>query len=287
MPAAENHSVADDTSRAVSPRNPGRPSVRSKSKDKKSAPRRYRSFKITQYLHHPETGEALMTPRQLQRGLAHRSITKWAWTEHDKDRRSDGSRVPPHIHIALQCRDARTREQIAEWFGVPLELVQVLGGRGGFASYLRYLTHEDPTQQALGKHRYPDTNVVANFDWRGEIEAHFARPLKLPTRLDEVKVGVLSGNLSIWEVRETDPLMYAKHFSTLKRLAEECRMANVEAGTLTPNHQDMKLRVRTGVTLTETLSWIADRLGFEGDNYDRMLRASNVVTGKDRTVNAA
>lgn len=129
--------------------------------------------------------------------------------------------------------------------------------------------------------------MVANFDWRGEVEAHFARPLKLPTRLDEIKVGVLSGDLSLWEARETDPLVYAKHFSTLKRLAEECRMAHVEEGKLTPGHQDMKLRVRTGVTLTESLSWIADRLGFEGDNYDRMLRASNVVMGKDRTVNAA
>ncbi len=287
MPAAENRSVANDTSRAVRPRNSGRPSARSKSKNKKSAPRRYRSFKITQYLRHPETGEALMTPTQLQRGLAHRSITKWAWTEHDQDRRSDGSLVPPHVHIALQCTDARSREQIAEWFGVPLELVQILAGRGGFASYLRYLTHEDPTQQALGKHRYPETAVVANFDWRREVETHFARPLKLPTRLDEIKLGVLSGTLSLWEVRETDPLVYAKHFSTLKRLAEECRTAHVEAGTMTPHRQDMKLRVRTGVTLTESLNWIADRLGFEGDNYDRMLRASNVVTGNDRTVNAA
>lgn len=287
MPAARSRSVANDTSRAVSPRNSRRPSAPSKLKDKKPAPPRYRSFKITQYRRHPETGEALMTPTQLQRGLAHRSITKWAWAEHDQDRRHDGSLVPPHIHIALQCKDARTREQIAEWFGVPLELVQVLGGRGGFASYLRYLTHEDPTQQALGKHRYPETAVVANFDWRGEVETHFARPLKLPTRLDEIKLGVLSGNLSLWEVRETDPLVYAKHFSTLKRLAEECRTAHVEAGTVTPHHQDMKLRVRTGVTLTESLNWIADRLGFEGDNYDRMLRASNVVTGNDRTVNAA
>jgi hypothetical protein len=201
--------------------------------------------------------------------------------------RSDGTLIPPHDHIAMQCKDARSREQVATWLEVPVNLVQILGGRGGFASYLRYLTHEDPTQQALGKHRYPDTKVVANFDWRGEIEAHFARPLKLPTRLDEIKLGVLSGNLSIWEVRETDPLVYAKHFSTLKRLAEECRMAHVEAGKLTPDHQDMRLRVRTGVTLTESLSWIADRLGFEGDDYDRMLRASNVVMGKDRALNAA
>lgn len=286
MPAAKNRSVANDTSRAVSPRNPGRPSVRSKSKDKKPAPPRYHAFKVTQYLHHPETGEALMTPTQLQAGLAHRSITKWAWIEHDRDRRSDGSLVPPHDHIAMQCKDARSREQVATWLEVPLDLVQVLGGRGGFASYLRYLTHEDPTQQALGKHRYPETDVVANFDWRSEVEAHFARPLKLPTRLDEVKLAVLSGKLSLWEVREAEPLLYANHFSLLKRLAEECRMANVEAGKLTPDHQDMKLRVRTGVTLTETLSWIADRLGFEGDDYDRMLRAGNVVMGRDRAVNA-
>lgn len=286
MPAAKDRSVANDTSRAVSPRNPGRSSVRSKSKNKKPAPPRHHAFKVTQYLNHPETGEVLMTPTQLQRGLAHRSITEWAWIEHDQDRRRDGSLVPPHDHIAMRCKDARSREQVATWLKVPLDLVQVLGGRGGFASYLRYLTHEDPTQQALGKHRYSETAVVANFDWRSEVETHFARPLKLPTRLDEIKLGVLSGTLSLWEVRETDPLVYAKHFSALKRLAEECRMAHVEAGTMTPHHQDMKLRVRTGVTLTESLNWIADRLGFEGDSYDRFLRASNVVMGRDRADNA-
>lgn len=43
------------------------------------------------------------------------------------DRRSNGALIPPHVHIAVQCKDARSREQIAEWFGVPLELVQVWG----------------------------------------------------------------------------------------------------------------------------------------------------------------
>lgn len=108
--------------------------------------------------------------------------------------------------------------------------------------------------QASGKQRYPETAVVANFDWHNEVETHFARPLKPPTRLDEIKLGVLSGTLSLWEVREADPLVYAKHFSTLRCLAEECRMAHVEAGTRTPHHQDMKLMVRTGVTLTESLN---------------------------------
>ncbi|MFJ6002953.1 Rep family protein [Arthrobacter sp. NPDC092385] len=144
MPTVEEHVGADGPG-AARQRNSRRRTVPSTPGDKKVAPRRFHAFKITQYLHHPDSGEALLTPAQLQAGLSRRSITKWAWAEHDQDRGGDGNLIPPHWHIAVQCKDARSREQIAEWFGVPLQLVRVLGGRGGFASYLRCLTHGDPT----------------------------------------------------------------------------------------------------------------------------------------------
>jgi hypothetical protein len=246
-----------------------------------TGPERFRGFKITQNLHHPVTGEVLMTPVQLQIGLDHRSITKWAWIEHDMDVHNDGSSVAPHVHVAVQCENARSREQIASWFDVPVDLVKPLVGRGAFISYVRYLTHEDPNQHALGKHRYPDMRVVADFDWRSEVDAHFAKSLKLSTRLDDVKLGVLNGDLALWEVREADPLLYANHIITLKRLAEDCRMAHIEAGRTTPDHLDMKLRVSTGITLTAALTWIADQCGFDGNKYDRLLQASSVVLGKE------
>jgi hypothetical protein len=242
---------------------------------------RFHAFKIVQYSKHLETGEVLMTPAQLQVGLDHRSIKKWAWIEHDQDVKNDGSLVPPHIHIALQCKDARSREQIAKWFGVPVDLVNPLGGRGAFISYVRYLTHEDPNQQALGKHRYLDSSVVANFDWRSEVDAHFSKSMKLPTRLEDVKVAVLRGELALWEVREAEPHLYVKNRAALKVLAEDCREAHIQAGKEIPGLEDMKLRIRTGVTMAGALDWIADRLRFEGDTYDRRLRASNVVMGKE------
>lgn len=243
---------------------------------------RFRAFKIIQYLKHPETGEALMTPAQLQRGLDRRSIKKWAWAEHDRDVKQDGSAVSAHVHIALQCNDARSQEQVAGWFDIPVNLVKPLGGRGAFISFVRYLTHEDPNQQARGKFRYPDDKVIANFDWRAEVDAAYANPLKLPTRLDDVKVAVLKGDLTLPELREADPLMYAKNSSVLKRLAEDYRQASINAGTTMPHFEDIKLRIRTGVTLTESLMWIAGELGFEGDNYDCMMRAGMVVMGKEK-----
>ena len=253
-------------------------------REKSDEPERIRGFKIVQYLRHPVTGETLMTPAQLQAGLDHRSFKKTAWAKHDKDVTREGIPVPPHVHIALKCDYGCTREQVAKWFDTPLDLVEPLSGHGAFISYVRYLTHEDPTQQALGKYRYPDSQIIANFDWRSEVDAHFANGLSIPARLDELKLAVMRGELELWELRQSHPQMYADHLALWKRLSADYREVSIAAGTTMPHIQDMKLRVRTGVTLRDALLWIADQLGLEGDDDDRMWWASNAVTGKEHEV---
>lgn len=263
--------------RSESPRRNGQ---REKSRD----PERFRAFKIVQYLRHPATGQTLMTRTQLQAGLDHRSFKRWAWTAHDKDVTPDGTPVPPHIHIALKCNAGCTLEQVAKWFGTPVNLVKPLSGRGAFISYVRYLTHEDPTQQAQGKFRYPDSKVIANFDWRSEVDAHFANRLEVPNDLAELKLDVMRGKLELWELRERNPLIYIDHLALWKRLAADYKEASIAAGMTTPHIKDMKLRIRTGVTLRDALLWIADQLGLDGDDDDRMWWASNAVTGKEHRV---
>lgn len=238
------------------------------------------AFRIVQYLKHPETGASLMTPAQLQSGLDHRSIKKWAWVMHNKDVSADGTPIPPHFHIAVKCDDARHRDQMAKWFGVPLNLVEPLEGHGAFISFVRYLTHEDPNQQARGKYRYPDSCVVSNFDWRSEVDAEYADPLKIPTRRDELRMAVLKGERTLWEVIQAEPVLYANDSGKLKSLARDYAEACALQGVETPQLQDMKLRIRTGVTLTEALTWIAKQNEIEGNSYDRMLWAANVVMGK-------
>lgn len=245
---------------------------------------RARAFKIVQYLNHPETGKGLMTPAQLQSGLDRRSIKRWAWAEHDRDVKDDGSPVPPHIHLALQCDDARSRQQVAKWFGVPVSLVKPLSGRGAFISYVRYLTHEDPNQQASGKFRYPDTSVVSNFDWRSEVDASFGKRRHVPSHLDDLTLALMRGEMELWEVRETEPLLYMKERSTLKRAVADYREFSIAAGTTMPHVQDTKLRIRTGITLRDALLWVADQLGLEGDDDDRMWWAGNAVLGKELPV---
>lgn len=245
---------------------------------------RARAFKIVQYLNHPETGAVLMTPAQLRSGLDHRSIKKWAWAEHNRDVKDDGSPVPPHVNLAVQCDDARLPEQLAAWFDIPVNLVKPLSGRGAFISYVRYLTHEDPNQQASGKFRYPDSSVVSNFDWRGEVDASFGNRLHVPSHLNDLTLALMRGERELWEVRETEPLIYLHNHARLKRAAEDYREVSIAAGTTMPHVQDMKLRVRTGVTLRDALLWVADHLGLEGDDDDRMWWAGNAVMGKELPV---
>lgn len=195
-----------------------------------------RIFNIMQYEKHPTTGEQLWSVEQIEEGLDHKTITEWAWCYHDKDVWTEddelqdashvaGERKPPHFHVAINLpKNAVEIETIARWFGVPMNFVEIARGRGAFLDCVEYLTHEAPKQQAAGKHRYEDTEVHANFEWRKLLDERALSRAKYGQEVDrktDLRLKVLNGELSLRDVKKEYVLNYFQDYAMLTKLRME------------------------------------------------------------------
>ena len=144
---------------------------------------RSRIFKVKQYEKFSETGEFLLTEDRIKVALmSHRTIKRWAYICRDKDVYSaeDEAQNPEHKagqiksrywHIVLESpTNALEMSVIAKWFGVAEECVETVKGAGAFLKCVQELTYEVKAQSQLGKRKYEDSEVRANFDFRAELD---------------------------------------------------------------------------------------------------------------------
>lgn len=191
-----------------------------------------RVFNVMQYERHPETGEVLLTEEKIKDALAHRTIKRYAYIAHDEDVYSaldeeqdadhvKGQKKPKHWHIVIEMgSNAVEVTTIAKWLGIKDNYVNVAKGRGAFLDCCQYLTHEDEKQQGLGKRLYEDSRVVANFDFRGEIDKRQAQKIKYGRDVDlktQVRYDVLYNGMTLKQAQEVDRYNYMDDMIALKR----------------------------------------------------------------------
>lgn len=177
-------------------------------------------FNIMQYVTHPETGEGLFNEAMLKAGLAYKTITDWAYILHDKDTKEDGTLKPPHYHIVIRTAKSVEVDTIAAWFGIPPNYVEVPKGYNAFLSCVQYLTHE----RHEDKHRYEDSEVKANFDFRERLDKKEAARLKNAQDLsarEQMRYDVLYNGKTLLACMQEDEITYMKEFETLKKLRLE------------------------------------------------------------------
>lgn len=194
-----------------------------------------RIFFVMQYEKHPETQEVLLTEEKIKDALAHRTIKRWAYVAHDKDvysaldeeynpEHKKGDVKGKHWHIAIEMgTNAVEVGVIAKWLGIPDNFVNVAKGAGAFLDCVAYLTHEDNKQRELGKYRYGDDEVKANFDFRAELDKRMERKLKYGKDLsdkDAIRNEVLYKGMTLKQVRDKYPLAYQDDMSYLQK----CRL---------------------------------------------------------------
>lgn len=195
-----------------------------------------RIFFIMQYEKHPVTGETLITEDRIKEALDHKTIKQWAYVKHDKDRwteadeledpkHREGETKPTHYHVAISLPKNNVEvDVIANWFGIPSNFVEIKRGRGAFLDCVEYLTHENMKQQELGKYRYDDSEVIANFDWRNELNeralsrSKYGEDMTLKERL---RMKVLNGELSLRDVKKNYRINYISDRDMLQKLRME------------------------------------------------------------------
>lgn len=197
---------------------------------------RGRVFMITTDWVHPDTGDVIITPSKLAEVVARKGNLRTAWVSHDKDlyttedldgnpRAVLGQPKPEHPHAVEERKNLTSVAAVARAYGVAPNFVQVKKGHGAFLDLVEYLTHEHPTQQALGKHRYQDSEIHANFGFRIEVDEHVASrsgggKSRGSKKLDELMLAVMHGEKTLRQLRKENPLEYARNlrrFHDLRR----------------------------------------------------------------------
>lgn len=200
---------------------------------------KYRMFTFMQYFKHPETGEDLYSEKEVIEALKLKSIKEWAYVIHDKDPRSSqefeayckkndkrppwkvGEPKPTHIQGVIKVRPAQTVDTIARWFNLPPQFIEIKSGRNTFLDCVQYLTHETEKQQSLGKHRYDDSEIKANFDFRKKLVEREEMRLKYGRELserDRYRYEVLYKGMTIRQVIEDNPVVYQNDCAYLDKL---------------------------------------------------------------------
>ena len=185
-----------------------------------------RVFEVMQYEVNPKTNESLnFTEENIIKGINHKTIKEWAYVCHDKDSNDDGTLKGKHWHVVCRSDYAVDFDNVAKWFGVPVQQVQEKKGRGGFLDGVEYLTHESEKQQTLGKYRYPDEEVESNFDWRQRLTDRTANKMKYGkdnlTDKEKIRMQVLKEGKPLRDVLEENPIIYAEDLSTLTKLRNQ------------------------------------------------------------------
>lgn len=195
-------------------------------------------FFVTTNANH-ESGRVLLSEEHIERTLAKKGYKHWAWILHDKDEYSaqdartmdgavEGRMKAVGYHVAILRKSFASIAQIAQAFGVPPEAVEPKPP-SAFMDLVEYLTHENPNQQAKGKHLYGDDEVHTSpdWDWRAELEEHkLARSYKAGNRANAKKVAALSqainlGEMTLRQVREDSHDIWCRpgmreHFQKLR-----------------------------------------------------------------------
>ena len=98
--------------------------------------------------------------------------SRFATVVHDRDTKTDGAPVEPHVHTALHFSNAREISAVAKKLGLPPQYVNKWDGDQ--EALFAYLCHR--TSGAKARFQYEPADVEANFDyasWLAKVEARY------------------------------------------------------------------------------------------------------------------
>lgn len=199
-----------------------------------------RIFTITTDCVHPDTGEVLLTAETIEKRVTKSSVEYFAWVLHDKDCFTESDlkgnpkavldeHKPDHFHIVLHLKNQASVGQVARGYKLHPGCVRKKEGQGTFLDCIEYLTHEHEKQQKLGKHLYADEEIHSNFDWRTAVDERVAARKQgfhsgATARKMQVRLAVMTGEMTLKQVREDEPGVYVQDLEKLQKLQQDYRL---------------------------------------------------------------
>lgn len=132
--------------------------------------------------------------------------------------KKSGMLKPPHYHIVLKTERNTEIDTIARWLGIQPQYINIPHKRRGeskegklmFWDCVIYLTHESEKEQAVGKYRYDDSEVICSFNFREEVNKILKKIEKYgnESEKDYYRRNVLYEGMTLKEVRLENPEVY-------------------------------------------------------------------------------
>lgn len=148
-------------------------------------------------------------------------FSRWCWTLHDKDvytqeeqekSAAQNNGIPTviagqpkaaHIHLALESHNQIYATALQKCFpGLGIGQVQKPKAKyNQFINLCIYQTHEKENQQAAGKHRYEDSEVHCNFDFRTEVDKVLKASARATSkRMKKAEIDALIEQVGVGEI---------------------------------------------------------------------------------------
>lgn len=142
-----------------------------------------------------------------------------------------GEPKPSHYHIVLRSDRNMEIKKVAQWFGIPANMIDAPTGRSNFVECVRYLTHESDKCKDQGKVPYDDDEIKSNFDWRKMIDEYDAKKAKYGSRSerDYYRHEVLYEGMPTRQVIAENPDAYQNDYAALDKMRMKyiCERAEV------------------------------------------------------------
>ena len=90
------------------------------------------------------------------------------WADFYYPQKQVGDLKELHVHVALRFKNARAIDEIARWFGIPVNMIDVLKGRNAFEEAALYLIHAKQQE----KFQYMPDVVRASFNYAEWLESY-------------------------------------------------------------------------------------------------------------------
>lgn len=146
----------------------------------------------------------------------------WAGIDNDAPAVKVGDVKTPHFHIILQLTKSRKIDEVARWFGIDPEFIEIKKGNTALSNALTYLVHGHDKN----KYQYNPEEVIANFDYVNDLEERLVKEA-LHNRyhvgvddINDVIAEVADNGLSLKKVKET---LSSPVYMRNKRLFEKAR----------------------------------------------------------------